>query len=260
MVRSTLGFAVSIAHQALPSFYASLPKELGIDQVDEANIDAALSLMQKCVAAAVEGGIGRLEVSPTQLLELEGALQRDLEHFLRQELELALPLAPRRFEVSFGSERAPAELRDGLDLGDFKLRARSIELMSIRSVRAGSSRTTNSELLIPRRKSSRSSACRCRFTSSRFGISSVSSHLAASIGASQGSERPAESFERRRRMTGFPGFRPATTSTTRSSGIRLSARASSRPRRWPECEVVGSSTIRVQASVRIGVISGRCVG
>src|SRR5262249_56667389 len=32
-----------------------------------------------------------------------------------------LPLAPRRFEVSFGSDRSAAELRRGLDLGGFAL-------------------------------------------------------------------------------------------------------------------------------------------
>ncbi len=111
----------SIAHQALHRFYSSLPKELGVDQVDETNIDSAVELLRACVASAVEGGIGRLEISPTQRIELAGTLQRDLEQFLRQELALSLPLAPRRFEVSFGSERAAAELKDGLDFGSFKL-------------------------------------------------------------------------------------------------------------------------------------------
>ena len=56
-----------------------------------------------------------------ELLELEGTLARDLELFVRQELELAFPLVPRRFEVAFGSDRAPVELQRGLDLGDFTL-------------------------------------------------------------------------------------------------------------------------------------------
>src|SRR5213079_412650 len=37
------------------------------------------------------------------------------------EAETELPLVPRRFEVSFGSERSAPELQRGLDLGDFQL-------------------------------------------------------------------------------------------------------------------------------------------
>jgi len=61
----------------------------------------------------------RLELPELDLLELEGVLARDLEHFVRQDAALGLPLVPRRFEVSFGTERAAPELQRGLDLGGF---------------------------------------------------------------------------------------------------------------------------------------------
>jgi hypothetical protein len=51
--------------------------------------------------------------------ELEQGLVRDLERFARHEIELGLPLVPRRFEVSFGSDRSAPELKAGLDLGGF---------------------------------------------------------------------------------------------------------------------------------------------
>ena len=60
-----------------------------------------------------------IELSDVERLELEGTLARDLEQFVRQEAELGLPLVPRRFEVSFGTDRAPVELQRGLDLGGF---------------------------------------------------------------------------------------------------------------------------------------------
>src|SRR5581483_2782676 len=40
---------------------------------------------------------------------------------VRDEAEEGLPLVPRRFEVSFGSERSAPELQRGLDLGGFQL-------------------------------------------------------------------------------------------------------------------------------------------
>ena len=53
------------------------------------------------------------------LLELEGTLGRDLEHFIEQDTARGLPLVPRRFEVSFGTERAAPELQRGIDLDGF---------------------------------------------------------------------------------------------------------------------------------------------
>ena len=72
--------------------------------------------MRECLAGAIEGQV-RLELAELDRLELEGTLGRDLERFVRQEVELGSPLVPRRFEVSFGTQgarrRAPARPRPG---------------------------------------------------------------------------------------------------------------------------------------------------
>jgi hypothetical protein len=69
-------------------------------------------------AEAIAGGV-RLELSDLERLELQETLARDLEHFVRQDVELGLPLVPRRFEVGFGTSSAPVELQRGLELGGF---------------------------------------------------------------------------------------------------------------------------------------------
>jgi PD-(D/E)XK nuclease superfamily len=104
----------SIAHQALFRFYAGLPKELGIDRVDPDRVEDALGFLGRCLDEALAGV--RMELTPLQRLELEGGLRRDLEAFVRADAELGLPLVPRRFEVSFGSERTAPELQRGLEL------------------------------------------------------------------------------------------------------------------------------------------------
>jgi len=110
-----------VAHQALYRFYSGLPKRLGVDRVGAERLDEALEFVRECLAEAIVGGAARLDLSDVERLELEGALTRDLEQFLRREVELGLPLEPRRFEVSFGTERAAAELQRGLEIGDFAL-------------------------------------------------------------------------------------------------------------------------------------------
>jgi ATP-dependent helicase/DNAse subunit B len=109
-----------IAHQALYRFYAGLPKRLGVERLEREHLDDALAFLRECLAEAIKGQ-ARLDLSDVELLELEGGLARDLEQFVRQEVELGLPLVPRRFEVAFGTERAPAELQRGLELGGFTL-------------------------------------------------------------------------------------------------------------------------------------------
>ena len=109
-----------VAHQALYKFYSGLPKRMGVDRLDPERLDEGLEFLRECLAEAVAGQV-RMDLSDVELLELEGTLARDLELFVRQELELAFPLVPRRFEVAFGSDRAPVELQRGLDLGDFTL-------------------------------------------------------------------------------------------------------------------------------------------
>ncbi len=108
----------SVAHQALYRFYSGLPKRFGVDQVDAARVEEAVEFMRECLAGAIEGQV-RLDLSELDRLELEGTLGRDLERFVRQEVEIGSPLVPRRFEVSFGTQGAPVELQRGLDLGGF---------------------------------------------------------------------------------------------------------------------------------------------
>ena len=105
----------SLAHTALHRFFAGLPKQVGGERVTPENVDAALAFMRDCLSGALEGV--RLELTELQRRELAEGLRRDLEQFVRDEAASELPLMPRRFEVSFGSERSAPELQRGLDLG-----------------------------------------------------------------------------------------------------------------------------------------------
>jgi ATP-dependent helicase/nuclease subunit B len=106
----------SVAHTALFRFFAGLPKELGSDRVDEARVEDAVRFMRRCLEQAVEGV--RMEMTAMQRRELREGLWRDLEQVVRDEADADAKLDPRRFEVSFGSERSAPELQRGLDLGD----------------------------------------------------------------------------------------------------------------------------------------------
>jgi ATP-dependent helicase/DNAse subunit B len=109
----------SIAHTTLHRFFAGLPKEVGTERVEAARLDDALRFLRRCFDEAIEGV--RQELTDLERRELRGQLWRDLERFVRDEAEAEVPLVPRRFEVSFGTERSPAELQRGLDLGGFAL-------------------------------------------------------------------------------------------------------------------------------------------
>jgi ATP-dependent helicase/DNAse subunit B len=112
----------SIAHQALFKFFSGLPKRLGCEQVSADQIDEALAFLAECLHEAISGGAeNRLELTDLQRSELRQTLWRDLEALVRAEAESELPLVPRKFEVSFGSERSAPELQRGLDLGTFQL-------------------------------------------------------------------------------------------------------------------------------------------
>jgi RecB family exonuclease len=112
----------SIAHQALFKFFSGLPKRLGAERVSPEQLDDALAFLGECLSEAVAGGAeNRLELTDLQRDELRQTLLRDLEALVRSEAESELPLVPRRFEVSFGSERSAPELQRGLDLGGFQL-------------------------------------------------------------------------------------------------------------------------------------------
>jgi ATP-dependent helicase/nuclease subunit B len=112
----------SVAHQALFKFFSGLPRRLGSERVPAERLEEALEFMRECLAEAIAGGAeSRLELTELQRRELEQGLWRDLEALVRAEAESQLRLVPRRFEVSFGSERSAPELQRGLDLGTFFL-------------------------------------------------------------------------------------------------------------------------------------------
>ncbi|MBD0330319.1 MAG: PD-(D/E)XK nuclease family protein [Thermoleophilia bacterium] len=106
-----------VAHQALYRFYAGLPKRLGIERPQPERLGEALEFLAECLDGAL-AGVG-VQMSALEARELRGTLARDLEALVRAEAELATPLVPRRFELSFGSERSAPELQRGLDLGGF---------------------------------------------------------------------------------------------------------------------------------------------
>ena len=106
----------SVAHNALYKFFTRLPKELGVERLDERVVDGAVRLMRECLDEAVQGV--RMDMTEMQAKELDSTLWRDLEAVVRSECESELTLVPRRFEVLFGGERAAPELQRGLDLGD----------------------------------------------------------------------------------------------------------------------------------------------
>src|SRR4051794_14213788 len=108
-----------VAHSALHKFFGGVPKRLGVEKLGPDQLDDALGFMRECLGEAMAGV--RMELTDLQRRELEQGLLRDLEAFLRDEAASELHLVPRRFEVSFGSERSPQELQRGLDLGTFTL-------------------------------------------------------------------------------------------------------------------------------------------
>ncbi len=112
----------SIAHQALFKFFSGLPKRLDSERVPADRLDEALEFLRECLTDAIAGGAeARLELTDLQRSELQQGLWRDLEAVVRAEAESELPLVPRRFEVSFGSDRSAPELQRGLDLETFRL-------------------------------------------------------------------------------------------------------------------------------------------
>ncbi len=78
-----------------------------------------MRFMRACLDDAL-GGV-RMDMTDLQRRELDQTLWRDLEALVRAEAEAPLPLVPRRFEVSFGSERSPQELQRGIDLDGITL-------------------------------------------------------------------------------------------------------------------------------------------
>jgi hypothetical protein len=106
-----------VAHQALYRFFAGLPRRLGVDRPQEEGLEDTLEFLSECLDDAI-AGVG-VQLTELQHRELRGTLRRDLEALVRAEAEVETPLAPRRFEVSFGSDRSPPELQRGLELDGF---------------------------------------------------------------------------------------------------------------------------------------------
>ena len=109
----------SIAHTTLHRFYAGLPKEVGSERVEAVSVEEAVRFLRRCLEDALDGV--RQELTDLERRELEGRLWRDLEGFVREEAASTSPLVPRRFEVSFGTERSAPELQRGLALDGFSL-------------------------------------------------------------------------------------------------------------------------------------------
>ena len=103
-----------VAHHALHRFFTRVPAELGVEKLEPQHVEAATGLMRRCLDDALAGV--RMDLTEMQERELDQTLWRDLAAFVEEECESQLPLVPRRFEVSFGSERAAPELQRGLEL------------------------------------------------------------------------------------------------------------------------------------------------
>jgi ATP-dependent helicase/DNAse subunit B len=106
-----------VAHTTLHRFSQGLAKELGVERVTPELLEQATALMRRCLDEALQSGV-RLDLTELQAAELRQTLLRDLEGFVRDEAAATTAFVPRRFEVSFGSDRAAPELQRGLDLGD----------------------------------------------------------------------------------------------------------------------------------------------
>jgi ATP-dependent helicase/nuclease subunit B len=100
----------SVAHTALFRFFTRVPKELGVEKLDERVADDAVRLMRTCLDEALQGV--RMDMTEMQQRELDQSLWRDLEAVVRAECESELSLVPRYFEHRFGTDVHP-----GLDLG-----------------------------------------------------------------------------------------------------------------------------------------------
>ena len=106
----------SVAHNALHRFFTRVPAELGVEKLEPQHLEAATRLMRQCLEEAVARV--RMDLTEMQERELDQTLWRDLSALVEEECESPLTLVPRRFEVSFGSERAAPELQRGLELAE----------------------------------------------------------------------------------------------------------------------------------------------
>ncbi len=103
-----------VAHTTLHRFFSRVPAELGVEKLEPQHVEAATGLMRRCLDEALAGV--RMDLTEMQERELDQTLWRDLSVLVQEECDSQVPLVPRRFEVSFGSDRAAPELQRGLEL------------------------------------------------------------------------------------------------------------------------------------------------
>ena len=108
----------SVAHSALHKFYAGLPKELGHDRVTPENVERAvgfLAPLPRRRAARRRAARADRRCRRPSSTRASGATSRASCATRPRRRSSSLP---RRFEVSFGSDRSAPELQRGLPLGD----------------------------------------------------------------------------------------------------------------------------------------------
>jgi len=250
----------SVAHSALHKFYAGLPKELGHDRVTPENVEQAVGFLRRCLDDAMRGGV-RLELTDLQEAELDQSLFRDLEGFVRDEAASPLQLVPRRFEVSFGSDRSAPELQRGLQLGEDlflsgKVDRIDVDPYSARGIvqdyksgrSAHSAKQIDEELKLQIR-----STCSCSATSSASSRSAASTARSPALASRAACCTPVQ-------PTTCPAISATTTSRARSSGRWSKRRASVPSDTRGAFGPVTSATTRRAARAPRGATSGRCAG
>jgi ATP-dependent helicase/nuclease subunit B len=250
----------SLAHTTLHRFYAGLPKELGTERVESARLEDALRFLRQCLGEALEGI--RQELTDVERRELEGRLRRDLEQFVRDEAAAEAPLVPRRFEVSFGTERSAPELQRGLDLGGFALSGKidriDLDPFSARGIvwDYKSGKTVFSAAKID-------SELRLQIPLYMLVLRDLVGvePLGGPTAPSRASAKPVGSSAPPRATTAFPATRGTTTARRTSSGSRSTARSSGRAASWGGSAKATSTTTRSGTpAARRGAISRRCAG
>ena len=110
----------SIAHTTLHRFYAGLPKEVGIERVDRHADRGRRPLPPQLLRRGPRRASARSSrTSSAASCKASSGATSSSSSATRREAES--PLVPRRFEVSFGTERSSPELQRGLELGGFAL-------------------------------------------------------------------------------------------------------------------------------------------
>ena len=137
--------ARQVAHQALYRFYCGPPEAARRrTRSRRSRLDEAIELPARVPRRGDRAAGAARALRPRAAASSKRRLRRDLEHFVAQEVELGLPLVPRRFEVGV---RNAARRRSSCSAASTSAASpspgRSTGSTSTRSARAGSSRTTS---------------------------------------------------------------------------------------------------------------------